>query len=179
MLKKGEKVNYYIADIHFGHDNIRKYSRRPFKTVEEMDKTIIENWNNKVSNKDDIYILGDFSYKSKNVILYLEALKGKKHLIIGNHDSQILKNTVCQSFFIEIVDIKTVIDHGIKIVCCHYPMVEWNGYYQNVLHFYGHIHNNFQNETNQYISKIKNAYNVGVDIIGFEPKTLEEIIKIN
>lgn len=51
-VKKGEKMNYYIADIHFGHDNIRKYSRR----LEEMDKTIIENWNNKISNKDDIYI---------------------------------------------------------------------------------------------------------------------------
>ena len=84
-------MNYYIADIHFGHDNIRKYSRR----LEEMDKTIIENWNNKISNKDDIYIQGDFSYKSKNVILYLEALKGKKHVIIGNHDSQILKNPIC------------------------------------------------------------------------------------
>ena len=130
-VKKGEKMNYYIADIHFGHDNIRKYSRR----LEEMDKTIIENWNNKISNKDDIYIQGDFSYKSKNVILYLEALKGKKHVIIGNHDSQILKNPICQRFFVEIVDIKTVIDHRTKIVCCHYPTVEQNGYYQNILYF--------------------------------------------
>lgn len=51
-----------------------------------------------------------------------------------------------------------------------------NGYYRNVLHFYGHIHNNFDNETNQYISKVKNAYNVGVDIIGFMPRTLGEIL---
>lgn len=33
MLKKGEKVNYYIADIHFGHDNIRKYSRFQIKMI--------------------------------------------------------------------------------------------------------------------------------------------------
>lgn len=36
---------------------------------------------------------------------------------------------------------------------------------------------NFKNETNQYISKIKNAYNIGVDIIGFMPRTLEEILE--
>lgn len=57
-------------------------------------------------------------------------------------------------------------------------LVEWNGYYRNVLHFYGHIHNNFDNETNQYISKVKNAYNVGVDIIGFMPKPLKEILEM-
>jgi len=32
-------------------------------------------------------------------------------------------------------------------------------------------------EQNQYISKIKNAYNVGVDIIGFMPRTLKEILE--
>ena len=34
-------MNFYIADTHFGHDNIRRLSKRPFKTIEEMDKTII------------------------------------------------------------------------------------------------------------------------------------------
>lgn len=172
-------MNYYIADTHFGHDNIRRLSNRPFNTVEEMDKTIIDNWNSRVKETDDVYILGDFAYKSKNPILYLESLKGRKHLIIGNHDDRLSKNPVCKKCFVEINDIKMVNDNGTRIVLCHYPMVEWDGYYRNVLHFYGHIHNNFNNETNQYISKIKNAYNVGVDIIGFMPKTLEEILENN
>ena len=76
-----------------------------------------------------------------------------------------MKNPDCKEYFVEIVDIKMVDDNGTQIVCCHYPMVEWNGYYRNVLHFYGHIHNSFGNETNQYMSKVKNAYNVGVDIM--------------
>ncbi len=130
-------MNYYIADTHFGHNNILRLSNRPFNTVEEMDKVIIDNWNSRVTDNDD----------------------------------------VCKKYFIEIVDMKMVDDNGTQIVCCHYPMVEWDGYYRDVLHFYGHIHNNFDNETNQYISKVQNAYNVGVDIIGFMPRTLKEILE--
>ena len=169
-------MNYYIADTHFGHDNIRRLSNRPFNTIEEMDKTIIDNWNRRVTDNDDVYILGDFSYKSEDPILYLRQLRGRKHLIVGNHDGKLLKNPACKDYLVEIADMKMVNDNGTQIVCCHYPLVEWNGYYRNVLHFYGHIHNNFDNETNQYISKVKNAYNVGIDIIGFMPGTLKEII---
>ena len=169
-------MNYYIADTHFGHDNIRRFSKRPFKTVEEMDNTIINNWNNKVTDNDDVYILGDFSYKSYDPIKYLKQLNGKKHLIIGNHDSHLLKNSVSKKYFVEVADIKMIKDGNTQITLCHYPLLEWNGYYRNVLHFYGHVHNTYHNETTQYASSMKNAYNVGVDIIGFAPCTLEEII---
>lgn len=73
-------MNYYIADMHFGHDNIRRLSNRPFKTIEEMDRTIIDNWNSRVSDNDDVYILGDFLDK---MVDYL-----KKALIYG-HTSRI------------------------------------------------------------------------------------------
>lgn len=172
-------MNYYIADTHFGHDNIRKLSKRPFNSIEEMDKTIINNWNNKVTDDDDVYILGDFSYKSKDPIVYLKQLRGRKHLIVGNHDVKSLRNPVFKKHFVEVVDMKMVDDNGTQIVLCHYPLVEWNGYYRNALHFYGHVHNTFHNETTKYASNMKNAYNVGVDIIGFEPRTLEEILDSN
>ena len=68
-------------------------------------------------------------------------------------------------------------DHGVKVFCCHYPMVEWDGYYNGVLHFYGHIHNNMKNKTNQYIANEPNAYNVGIDVIGLGPRTLKEIVE--
>ena len=116
-------MNFYIADTHFGHDNIRKLSNRPFNSVEEMDNAIIENWNRKVTNNDDVYILGDFSYKSEDPIEYLKKLNGRKHLIIGNHDNKLLKNPACKKYFVEIVDMKMVDDNGNQIVLCHYPLV--------------------------------------------------------
>lgn len=107
-------MNCYIADTHLGHDNIRRMSNRPFDTVEEMDKTIINNWNSRVTDHDDIYILGDFSYKCEDPISYLEQLKGRKHLIIGNHDNKLLKNTNCRNYFVEIVDLKTGRNHSAR-----------------------------------------------------------------
>ena len=171
-------MNYYIADMHLGHDNIRRLSNRPFNSVEEMDKTLIDNWNKVITNDDDVYILGDFSYKGGDPVKYLKQLKGKKHLIVGNHDGCILKpkDNAARKCFVEIKDIVTVNDNGTQIVLCHYPIVEWNGYYRSTLHFYGHVHNTFRNETTVYASNMKNAYNVGADIIGFTPKTLQQII---
>lgn len=169
-------MNYYIADTHFGHDNIRRLSNRPFNSVEEMDTTIIDNWNSKVTDNDDVYILGDFSFKGGDPIEYLKKLRGRKHLIIGNHDNKLLKNPGCKKYFVEIIDMKMVNDNGTQIVLCHYPLVEWNGYYRNVLHFYGHVHNTYHNETTKYARDMKNAYNVGVDVIGFAPCTLDEIV---
>lgn len=171
-------MNYYIADTHFGHENILQLSHRPFINVEQMDETIIENWNKRVTNDDHIFILGDLAYKGKPPEKYLSRLNGKKHLIIGNHDKRITDNYgFYRKFFVEITPMKSVNDNGTKIVLCHYPLVEWDGYYRDTLHFYGHVHNTFHNENTLYAAGMNNAYNVGVDIIGFEPKTLQEIIK--
>ncbi len=78
---------YFISDTHFGHRNIVRY--RPFNDIEEMDNTLINNWNSTVHENDEVYILGDFIYKSdKHCSYYLRQLAGKKHLIVGNHDKK-------------------------------------------------------------------------------------------
>lgn len=78
---------FYIADTHFGHENIIRHSNLPFSDVVEMDKTIIENWNQRVNEEDTVYILGDFSwYKEEQTLNILNQLSGKKILIKGNHD---------------------------------------------------------------------------------------------
>lgn len=80
---------FFIADPHFGHQNIIEYESRPFKTVEEMDETLIKNWNNIVCKKEKIFILGDLAWGNKEKVKqYIQRLNGIKTLILGNHDRE-------------------------------------------------------------------------------------------
>ena len=80
---------FAIADTHFGHENIIKYCNRPFKNAYEMDKTLIKNWNETVSNDDVVLHLGDFCLSSKERAREIcRVLNGKKILIMGNHDNR-------------------------------------------------------------------------------------------
>lgn len=52
---------YFIADTHFDHANIIRFCNRPFTSVEEMNETLIVNWNRKVHGNDTVYILSHTS----------------------------------------------------------------------------------------------------------------------
>ena len=136
---------------------------------------MINRWNKTVNPDDDVYIIGDFAYRSDNVLEILDKLKGKKHLVIGNHDVKNLKNSEFRKRFVEIKDIITVNENGIRIVLCHYPMIEWNGMYREAWHFFGHIHNN-ENNAQKIMRTIPKAVNVGADLIDFTPRTAKELM---
>ena len=55
----------FTSDLHLGHKNILKLCNRPFSSIEEMDATLIENWNKKVHKNDQVYILGDLMYRNE------------------------------------------------------------------------------------------------------------------
>ena len=85
-------MEMFIADTHFGHANILGQCRPQFATIEEMNRTIIDNINCKMTRKDLLYIVGDFSFRSQTPPTeFLEAIKPRKILIIGNHDDSWLK----------------------------------------------------------------------------------------
>jgi calcineurin-like phosphoesterase family protein len=170
-------MKYYISDLHLGHENIMRLCKRPFRSVEEMDETLIKNWNSVVKPTDEVYILGDFNFKSAGSgANYLRKLNGKKFLITGNHDNVTPEmRSLCEW----VGSYKEVHDGDTKIVLFHYPIVEWNGYFRGSLHFYGHIHNSFENDAHKIMKNIKNAYNVGADILDFTPQTMQGVIDCN
>ena len=49
---------YYTADMHFGHRGIITMQNRPFESVEEMDRVLLQNYNAVVHKDDTVYILG-------------------------------------------------------------------------------------------------------------------------
>ena len=155
---------YLTSDLHFGHKNIIKYEHRNYETVDEMDKDYIERWNNKVKKDDLIYILGDFSwYKAEKTMEILKQLKGRKVLIVGNHDEIYLNNKdFDRSLFEEICYYKELKINKTKIILFHYPIIDWNGKHNGSLHFYGHVHS-IKNQDIDYMKNQENCYNVSID----------------
>ena len=70
---------YYIADMHFGHTNVLRFDNRPFPDTAQMDDTLIQNWNGRVTSDDTVYVLGDAFWKNEeNSIRIMERLQGQK-----------------------------------------------------------------------------------------------------
>lgn len=170
---------FFIADTHFGHGNVIGLSKRPFKDVEEMDGQLIANWNKVVGNDDLVYIIGDFWYRgADSPVNYIRKLSGKKILIKGNHDTKSLKNQEFVKEFEEILDIKEIVLGNNRIIMCHYPMLEWNGYFKGSYMVHGHIHNNLPLHY-EVLLKEERLLNAGVDVINNQPVTFDELIQLN
>lgn len=168
-------MKFYTSDTHFYHTNIIKYESRPFANSEEMNDYLIYKWNEKVKKGDEVYILGDFAFcTGKQANELLQKLNGQKYLVQGNHDSFLKDKEFDRKQFVWIKDYAKINDDGKKIIMFHYPIQVWDCRHHDSIHLYGHIHSNLGNHSMEY--DIPNSYNVGVDVNGFEPKTLKELI---
>jgi calcineurin-like phosphoesterase family protein len=92
-----EMSAFVIADTHFGHSKSLSFVQpdgsplRPFDSVEEMDETMVANWNSVVTKGDTVYHLGDVVIPRASLKI-LSRLNGRKILIRGNHDQGALKD---------------------------------------------------------------------------------------
>ena len=131
---------YYTADLHLGHANVIRHCDRPFKSVDEMDEALIRNWNSRIHHLDTVYIVGDLFFRNRRPCeACLAELKGRKHLITGNHDSSWMKKTDWPGFFESVNSLLTMKDNGRLITLCHYPMMTWPDSRRDSFMVYGHI----------------------------------------
>jgi len=157
---------FLISDTHFGHTNILSFLNqdgshlREFSSVEEMDETMINNWNKTVSDIDKVYHLGDLTFSNRNLQLIMPRLKGTKILIKGNHDN--LKLSQYSPFFKDIRSYH-ILD---KMVLSHIP-IHPDSLYRWEANVHGHLHGNNLPDP-RYI-------NVSVEQINFTPIDFEEI----
>lgn len=142
---------YFSSDWHLGHANIIRYDGRPFKTVEEMDLTIITNVTNLLKKGDSLYYLGDFGMtRSTNDLEgHMKALaltEANLFFIKGNHDKrdtvrlyQKYGTYLGEQKKIKIADKEA--PNGLQeIVLNHYAMRVWDKSHRDVWHLYGHSH---------------------------------------
>ena len=165
---------WFTADTHFGHKNILKYTKRPFKTTTEMDEHLILKWNEKVQPDDEVYHLGDFALCSPGRLReILWRLNGKIYLIKGNHEDSAL---ACKDRFEWIKDYYELAmpdKNGYRekqyVMLFHYAMKVWNGSHHGTYHLYGHSHGTLPDDPTQ------RAFDVGVDCHDYAPINYEQV----
>ena len=157
----------YISDMHFYHHALnRQMDLRGFKDFHEMNAFMIEQWNNKVRNIDEVFILGDLSIaagRATNEIV--SQLNGKLYLIEGNHDKKFLEDKEFNAErFRWIKPYAEIKDHGRKVILSHYPVFCYNGQYKKkegipyVYMLYGHVHNTYDEDLiNHFIMTTRQA----------------------
>lgn len=172
-------MKLYISDLHFGHRAAIDFDNRPFSDVEEMDRVMIHFWNSRVTKNDQVYVVGDFAFRNeKPYSWYLKQLKGQKYLVVGNHDKKLLKDSEAMGYFVSVDYQLEVIDNQKPVVLSHFPIAEWNGFFREAYHVYGHIHCN-TDRTFQYMKQFDRALNAGVCINNYTPVSLNELIRNN
>ena len=121
--------------------------------------------------------MGDFCYRSEaDPSFYLKQLKGRKHLIIVNHDKAIIKSVSAPRYLESIERLQHLKDGERNVILCHFPLADWNGKHRGSYHIYGHIHNN-QDEVFWFMKRQERALNAGCMLNNYEPVSLDELIK--
>lgn len=168
---------YFISDFHFNHLNIIQYCNRPFKSVNEMNKVMIDNFLNTVKEGETCYILGDI-FEPK----FLSTFQNRKLiLILGNHDrgkrneDNIYK--VINDFYLDCEVIRYPICIKKFIWLSHEPLESLSPQLP-YLNIHGHSHLiDWTCGEGPYYTDGNRYFNCCVEKIDYKPISLKEICK--
>jgi calcineurin-like phosphoesterase family protein len=152
---------YLISDPHFGHTNMAL--KRGFKSVEEHDEHIVECWNNTISKRDVVWVLGDVTMEKKSPYPILDRLLGTKKVILGNHDRpedvrELLK-------YVNLVGSMVRLKGGLLLTHCPIHTSEIDRFVVNI---HGHVHENTLPDE-RYI-------NVSCEAVNYTPIKLKDLL---
>lgn len=155
---------YITSDLHFFHKKIALYCDRPYDLndpdmLSKMNEDLLKHFD-KLPDENDVVVwnLGDVFFGKdldkvgvdglKEIVSRMKGKNRKLHLVLGNHDKQILR--MRRSFkakslvaffesigFDKVYDIPVVVDN--EVILSHEPVYLSKG--SNFKNIYGHTHN--------------------------------------
>lgn len=175
---------HFYSDPHFGHENIIKHSQRPFADARHMEREFVTRYNDRVNEDDTVLWCGDCFFTGQDVAAkILGKLKGRKALVIGNHDRSVQWMLSVGFEFVATEMVLHIADRVVRV--SHYPY--WfksdaddprDGRFKErrptrrdgeVL-IHGHTHSKKQ--------RIGNMVHVGVDAWDYAPVSFAEVEKL-
>ena len=171
---------YLTSDLHLYHKSFI-YEPRGFHSAEEMNAAIEKNWNERITDDDDVYILGDLIFKGENnslddAMAIVRRLKGKKHLILGNHDGSMkIELYRKESSIVEIEGAKYLWYKGHQYYLSHFPSITVDMEVEKpkdwIVNFFGHTH-----KKEKFYNGLPFMYNVSLDAHDNRPVSIDEAI---
>lgn len=184
---------FFTSDTHFYHKAIIGYCNRlgggvlnqPADVqVATMNQLLIERWNEKITNDDEVYFLGDFAFcGTQKAVDVIKQLRGRKYWIRGNHDYSLSKKDGVKEHFEWIKDYymlhvhdkyqpededEEIKQYHQEIVLCHFPILSWDGMARGAWHLHGHCHGSLGPD-------IGLRMDVGVDTNSLSPYSYTDI----
>lgn len=155
-------ATYFGSDWHINHDNICNF-REQFKTVQEHNEFIFDNYCSVVRPKDQVYLTGDIGFNVEALHL-IKKLPGIKHLVMGNHDKEKKRNIRLQDLVDTFHDIHGFLRYK-EFWLSHCPI--HHDELRNRFNIHGHTHYHNINDP-RYL-------NISMENIDFKPISLEEV----
>ena len=164
---------FFVADTHFGDAALVQRRRTMFRSVEDHDEALISRWNEVIAEADEVWHLGDFAADAsrEHCAAVFSRLKGRKHLVRGNHDT----NRVLQLPWAEppVESARISVEDGngqpLRLFLSHYPHRSWPGFWREARHLYGHTH--------ACLPDTSRSCDVGADACDYRPVGLASVLK--
>lgn len=142
---------WFTSDLHFGHKNIHKFR---LEVVSEGDNLarICSDWEDLVTKRDDVYVLGDAAFTMDAVDVFRE-LPGRKFLVRGNHDE--LPTQEYLKYFADVYGLKRYKEFWLS----HAPIhpAELRG----KINLHGHVHYNDVNDPRYFNMCVESLWKKG------------------
>lgn len=191
-------MNLYIADTHFGHDNIIRYCDRPHRSVEDMNTEIFLALLEAEGSGATIYHLGDVAFKPAVTLPELGGLRfPSRHVMIaGNHDrvKKMETKELYYAYFGRIIgherrwrENHVVVQDELKgqpvrVLLSHAPQQDLRGCQFNL---YGHTHNEEIKNPERFRESYpfvfrpgreRKHFCVSAEMVGYRPISLSELL---
>lgn len=169
---------FLTSDMHMGHDREFVWKVRGYDSVQAMNLAQVQKWNETIEDDDDVYALGDLMLGDPSNIEFIKQLKGRIHIVLGNHDT-----ANREKMYRDLPNVVEVAEVGIRLkykkhhfVLTHYPMLTGNlekeSLKQMTLNLYGHTH-----QLTNFYNDMPFMYHVGVDSHDGIPVLLDDVIE--
>lgn len=164
---------FFTSDLHFGHNNLTMYLRGMSSDV--SDYIITKNWNNTISKRDTVYVLGDITMeKPTDIQKYISNLNGNICIIGGNHDTK----RCCKEYMKLGIPVMGALEYK-GFICTHIPIHESEVVnYRGNIHGHIHLHKTADGHDVYKPEELgKKYYNVNIELHSYFPVPFEEIEK--